>query len=61
MTATTNGARDAGEPGLPGVAVTLYREDGNNTRDGLDVLVGTQTTSAVGAYAFTNMPRAPTM
>ena len=51
-----NGLRDGVEPGLANVAVTLYRDDGNNTRDGLDVQVATQTTTSVGAYAFTNMP-----
>jgi hypothetical protein len=51
-----NGVRDAGESGIAGVSVSLYRESGNNTRDALDTLVSTQATTGAGAYAFTNIP-----
>ncbi|MDB6076197.1 MAG: putative Ig protein, partial [Verrucomicrobiaceae bacterium] len=51
-----NGLRDAGEAGLSGVDVTLYRDNDNNTRDAADTLVFTQTTGTGGAYAFTNIP-----
>ncbi|HFD39354.1 MAG TPA: DUF11 domain-containing protein, partial [Anaerolineae bacterium] len=44
----TDGIQDAGEPGIPGVTVTLYYSD-----TGLPV--GTTTTNASGAYSFTNL------
>ena len=39
-----NGLQDAGEPGIPGVALNL--------RDAAGALLGTTTTSSTGAYAF---------
>ncbi len=42
-----NGIQDAGEPGVPGVVVTLY-DAGSN-------VLNTTTTAVDGAYAFTNL------
>ncbi len=42
-----NGQQDAGEPGVGGVTVTLYRAD--------DTVVGTTTTAADGSYRFTGL------
>lgn len=44
-----NGVADAGEPGLPGVTVRLFRASDN-------ALLGTTTTSATGIYSFCNLP-----
>ena len=46
-----NGVQDAGEPGLGGVTVALYREVG-----GVESLFTTTNTSANGSYLFTNLP-----
>gem|GEM_PF-2088673 len=43
-----DGVQDAGEPGIPGVTVTL-RDSGGN-------VVGTTVTDADGGYIFTNLP-----
>lgn len=43
-----NGIQDAGEPGIPGVTVTLYAADGTT-------VLGTTTTDALGYYQFTNL------
>ncbi len=43
-----NGLQDSGEPGLAGVTVTLKNAAGT--------VIGTTTTSATGAYSFTNLP-----
>ncbi|MDQ1301130.1 MAG: hypothetical protein QG637_1051, partial [Chloroflexota bacterium] len=52
-----DGIQDAGEPGLAGVQVKLYRDDGDLIFDpAKDVVIGTQTTSASGKYLFTNIP-----
>ncbi|HMV84251.1 MAG TPA: SdrD B-like domain-containing protein [Blastocatellia bacterium] len=59
-----NGLRDAGEVGINGVTVQLYRDtNGNNQFDlGVDQLVGTTTSTGAGAnlgqYAFTDLPPA---
>ena len=42
-----NGQRDPGEPGISGVTVTLYDQDGN--------IVATTTTDADGNYLFTHL------
>jgi uncharacterized repeat protein (TIGR01451 family) len=42
-----NGAQDAGEPGIEGVAVTLYNSAG--------VAVGATVTNGVGAYSFADL------
>ncbi|MGB9738108.1 SdrD B-like domain-containing protein, partial [Chloroflexus sp.] len=52
-----NGIQDAGEPGVNGVEVSLYRPgyDGlAGTAD--DELVATTTTNSSGNYSFTNLP-----
>ncbi|WP_322494448.1 SdrD B-like domain-containing protein, partial [Chloroflexus sp.] len=52
-----NGIQDAGEPGVSGVEVSLYRPgyDGvAGTAD--DELVATTTTNTSGNYSFTNLP-----
>ncbi|QCR20475.1 SdrD B-like domain-containing protein [Agrococcus sp. SGAir0287] len=46
-----DGAQSAGEPGLPGVTVTL-----TIVREGLEDVVLTTITDANGAYAFTGLP-----
>lgn len=43
-----NGIQDAGEPGIPGVTVTLYAADGTT-------VVATTTTDALGNYQFSNL------
>ncbi len=43
-----NGIQDAGEPGIPGVTVTLYAANGTT-------VVATTTTDALGNYLFTNL------
>ncbi len=50
-----NGQQDSGEPGINGVTVRLYWDDGDSTFEpGTDdVLVSTQTTSGDGDYDFT--------
>jgi hypothetical protein len=46
-----NGIQDAGEPGINGATVNLYRDaDGNNVPDGASI--GTTTTSGGGLYGF---------
>jgi uncharacterized repeat protein (TIGR01451 family) len=51
-----NGLLDAGEVGVPGVLVELYRDaNGNGVYDAGDVFSGTQTTIAGGYYTFTNL------
>ncbi len=42
-----NGIQDDGEPGIPDVAVTLFKED--------DTLIGNTTTDVNGVYTFTNL------
>ena len=53
--ANGNATQDAGESGINGVTVRLYRDDGDSTFEpGTDdVLVATQTTSGDGDYDFT--------
>ncbi|MFN8498618.1 MAG: SdrD B-like domain-containing protein [Anaerolineae bacterium] len=46
-----NGTQDPGEPGIPGVTVTLKDPSGNP--------VGTTTTDASGNYSFPNVPPGP--
>ncbi len=51
-----DGVQDAGELGLAGVQVKLYRDDGDLIFDSAkDTVVGTQTTSASGKYLFQNV------
>ncbi len=53
--ANNNQVQDAGENGINGVTVRLYKDDGDDTFEpgGDDVLVATQTTSGDGDYDFT--------
>ncbi|MEE4311778.1 MAG: SdrD B-like domain-containing protein [candidate division KSB1 bacterium] len=44
-----NGVQDAGEPGIAGVVVNLYEEDGST-------LVATKTTGPDGTYLFEDLP-----
>jgi hypothetical protein len=51
-----DGIQDAGEPGIPGVTMTLYRAGANGVvGGGDDVLIGTTTTDANGYYIFPNL------
>ncbi len=51
------GDRDALDPALPGVAVTLYRDlAGNGVWDAGDPSFGTATTDAGGDFAFVSLP-----
>jgi len=51
-----NGQQDAGEPGIPGVTVTLFNCDGTPARDINGNPVAPQTTDTNGKYLFTNLP-----
>lgn len=55
--ANNNGQLDAGEPGLAGVAMTLYEDtDGNGVfTSGVDLAVATDTTDSNGRYRFDNL------
>lgn len=50
-----DGDQDAGEPGLSGVSVRLYRDNGDGILTGADTLVSTQTTNVNGKYLFQNL------
>ncbi|MBN1977867.1 MAG: hypothetical protein JW918_10730 [Anaerolineae bacterium] len=52
-----DGVQDPGEPGIPGILVTLY-EDSNNDGviDSGDAVVATVTTDSNGEYLFTGLP-----
>jgi uncharacterized repeat protein (TIGR01451 family) len=51
-----NGTVDGGELPIGGVAVVLYRDDGNGTFDAtVDTFLGTQATSGGGLYLFTGL------
>ena len=54
---TANDALDSTENGLTGVAVTLYKDDGDTVFEpnGDDLLIETQDTGSSGAYLFTNL------
>ena len=52
-----DGIQDAGEPGLNGVRVELYRDNGDGVVDPtVDQLVGFTLTDPSGGYLFTNLP-----
>jgi len=55
-----NGLRDAGEMGIPGVVVELYRDNGdgifNPATDTLIPAQPTSTTDASGNWSYTNLP-----
>jgi len=51
-----DGIQDGGEPGIDGVQVKLYRDDGDRLFDpAKDTVVGTQTTRSGGKYLFQNV------
>ncbi len=52
-----NGLQDPGEPGIPGVTLELYQDDGGTpgSIDGTDTLLGSTTTDASGIYSFTDL------
>jgi len=53
-----NGVRDPYEPGIPGVQVNLYGDDGNgvfNPSGGTDDLLASVITDAAGKYKFTGL------
>ena len=53
-----NGAKDAGEPGLPGWVINAYADtNGNGTRDvGENTIAATDTTNASGVYSLSLNP-----
>ncbi|HEY0733863.1 MAG TPA: SdrD B-like domain-containing protein [Herpetosiphonaceae bacterium] len=53
-----NGVQEAGEPGIAGVTLNLYRDvDGDGVLDpGVDNLIRTVTTDSNGNYEFTGLP-----
>ncbi|MBI5848187.1 MAG: DUF11 domain-containing protein [Nitrospirae bacterium] len=52
----TSGVQDAGEPGIAGVVVSLYRNIAPlGTFDGSDTLISTVTTDASGQYLFSGL------
>ncbi len=54
---TPDGIFGAGEPGLPGVSVDLWRNpDGSATFNGDETLIATTTTDTAGQYAFQGVP-----
>lgn len=56
--ANNNGLLDAGESGIDGVSVELYRDDGDGLLDPLvDTLAGTQITANGGFYGFAQLPQ----
>jgi len=51
-----NGVQDSGEPGIPGVSVTITDSAGNPVTDVNGNPVGPQVTDSNGKYEFTNLP-----
>ena len=52
-----DGDKDAGEAGIAGVTVDLYRDlNGNGVIDPGEPRIGTETTDANGNYLFSNLP-----
>ncbi len=57
MTSTPTAIVDAGESGIAGVTVDLYRDlNGNGRLDPGEPKIGTTTTDANGAYLFSGLP-----
>ncbi|MEI2781435.1 MAG: SdrD B-like domain-containing protein [Candidatus Competibacter sp.] len=55
--ADADGAQDAGEPGIPGVTVALYRDsNGNGQLDAGEPAIATTTTDGNGNYLFAGVP-----
>jgi hypothetical protein len=58
-----DGKQDPGDPGIPGVQLDLYRDDGNgvfNPSGGTDEFVASCITNATGKYEFTCLNCTPT-
>lgn len=51
-----NGRQDPGEPGIPGVVLTVVDPDGNPVTDVSGNAVGPVTTGADGSYTFDDLP-----
>ena len=51
-----DGVQDAGEPGIPGVTVTITKADGSAVTDVFGNAVTTTTTNSKGEYLFANLP-----
>ncbi|WP_183086156.1 SdrD B-like domain-containing protein [Mycetocola tolaasinivorans] len=51
-----DGIQDEGEPGIPGVKLSITDANGNAVTDVFGNPVGTQTTDADGKYLFENLP-----
>ena len=51
-----DGAQDAGEPGIPGVTLTITKADGSPVTDVFGNPVTSTTTDADGKYVFDNLP-----
>ena len=51
-----NGVQDKGEPGIPGVIVTITDSNGRPVHDLGGHLVGPVTTNGKGGYSFTDLP-----
>ena len=60
--ANSNTTRDAGEPGIAGVTVQLFQDDGDGIFEPTteDTLWNTTTTTAAGNYLFTGVPASGT-
>ncbi len=54
-----DGLQTTGEPGLPGVTVTLTGPDGKPVTDVNGVVVAPKTTDSAGKYLFENLPTLP--
>ncbi len=54
-----NGVQDPGEPGIAGVEVKLYFDDGDGVFEpgAGDTLIGTRTTDGSGTYLFNDLPQ----
>ncbi len=56
LDANNNGLQDAGEVGINGIRLDLYRDNGDNVRDvATDTFVKFTTTASGGLYRFANM------
>ncbi len=51
----SDGVYDPGEPGIGGVSLSLFQDNGNNFFDGGDPVVASTTTAADGSYEFNGM------
>lgn len=50
-----NGTQDVGEPGIAGVTLHLWRDNGDNSLGAGDTLVASATSNGSGSYQFTNV------